>query len=64
MILRSDITDQIARTGLGVGEFAELAGVSRVIFYRIGQPLRAKTAWLIANAYAERAGITPRRMQD
>jgi len=26
----------------GVGEFAQLAGVSRVIFYRVGQTLRKK----------------------
>jgi len=56
--LKPNINDLIARAGLGIGEFAELAGVSRMIFYR-GRPLRPKTAWKIANTYAERTGITP-----
>jgi hypothetical protein len=34
-------------------------GVERTIFYRVGRPLRAKTAWLIANA--DKTGITPER---
>jgi hypothetical protein len=59
MQLKPNITDLIARAGMGVGEFAELAGVDRTIFYRVGRPLRAKTAWLIANAYAGKTGITP-----
>jgi hypothetical protein len=52
-------TTLIARAGLGVGEFAELAGVDRSIFYRVGRPLRASTAWKIANAYAGKVGVTP-----
>jgi hypothetical protein len=42
-----------------VGALAELAGVSCVIFYRVGQTPRTKTAWKIANAYARDIGITP-----
>jgi hypothetical protein len=59
MQLKPNIADLIARAGMGIGEFAELAGVDRTIFYRIGRPLRKKTAWLIANAYAQRTGSTP-----
>ena len=59
MQLKENVTELIARAGLGVGEFAELAGVDRSIFYRAGRPLRQKTAWRIANAYAGKTGITP-----
>jgi len=59
MELKPHIAELIARAGLGVAEFAELAGVDRSIFYRAGRPLRQKTAWLIANAYADKTGITP-----
>ena len=59
MQLKENIAELIARAGLGVGEFAELAGIDRSIFYRTGRPLRQKTAWRIANAYAGKVGITP-----
>jgi hypothetical protein len=59
MQLKPDIAEQLARAGLGIAEFAELAEVDRTIFYRVGRPLRPKTAWKIANAYASKTGITP-----
>jgi hypothetical protein len=62
--IEANITDLLARAGLGIGEFAELAGVDRSIFYRAGRPLRPKTAWKIANAYAARATITPEQAYE
>lgn len=66
--LAPTFADTLARHGIGMNEFADLAAVSRQTLYALQNPsthpwrrggMHRTTAWKIANTFASKAGISP-----